>query len=206
MNEVLIGTGNHRFNILVTIGEQLVALIVVIVCINLRMGIFVLIIPGYFQTTFKQGFGWWFINNKIVHLKINPWQSWIAPLGAGLCYTLLFWGIREFLLLFTTPLITIVIFVLLGIYILPGVGYFLPLGLLGGYDDHTLEDLRKAVDLSGPSKIVVKPWHWGASIGSRISSLYNRFPLQYAGVGEEILQLMKDKKQNMLKKAPEDID
>jgi O-antigen/teichoic acid export membrane protein len=196
MNEVLIGTGNHKFNILVTIGEQLISLTSVIVCIYLRLGIFVLIIPGYFQTAFKQGFGWWFINTRIINLKINVWQNWIAPLGAGIVYFGLFWGIKAFLVQIAPPLVVIIIFVLLGIYILPGIGYFLPLGLLGGYDNHTLEDLERAAELAGPSKIVVFPWRWGARLGCKLSPLHGKFPMEYSGVGEEIADLMRQKREH----------
>lgn len=198
MNEVLIGTGNHKFNILVTIGEQIISLTMVIICIYLRLGILVLIIPGYFQTAFKQGFGWWFINTRIIHLKVNPWQNWIAPFGAGVCYYFVFWAIRDGLILIFTPLVAVIIFIVLGIYILPGIGYFLPLGLLGGYDIHTLEDMKNAVELSGPSKIMVKPWYWGAKTGSAHSRLFNKFPLDYTGVGDEITALMELKRKNMV--------
>jgi hypothetical protein len=205
MNEVLIGTGNHKFNILVTIGEQIIALIMVLICIHFKLGILVLIIPGYFQTAFKQGFGWWFINKKIINLKINPWQNWIAPFCAGICYYLLFWGIRDLLSFIFPPLVVIIIFVLLGIYFLP-ICYFFALGLFGGYDVHTLEDLRKGADLSGPSKIVVKPWYYGAKAGSKISPLFGKFAMQYQGVGEEIRELMLAKKAHQLKKVPTDDD
>jgi hypothetical protein len=107
----------------------------------------------------------------------------------------LFWGIKALLLLFLPPLAVIILFVLLGIYALPGIGYFLPLGLFGGYDEHTLEDLRKAVELSGPSKFIVRLWYVGAQFGSKMSPLYRKFPMAYQNVAEEVHELMLSKKQ-----------
>ncbi len=195
MNEVLIGTGNHKFNVFITVIEQLVVLVAVIICINLELGIYVLIIPGFFQTAVKQGFGWWFINKKIINLRINAWQNWIATFFAGCVYFGIFYGLlRLFTSVFENQIFTIILFLGLGIYILPGPCYFFPLGLFGGYDKNTLEDLHKATELAGPSKFMVKLWYWGAKFGSRKSPLFGRFPLDYSGDGEDIADLMEMKK------------
>lgn len=197
MNEVLIGTGNHKFNIAITIAEQIVSLIVTIICIQLRLGIMVLIIPGYFQTALKQGFGWWFINKKIINLKINPWQNWIAPAVAGIFYYVVFYFFNilfSIILGDNNELIKIVILLILGIYICPGIFYYSVVALLGGYDDNTLRDFRKAVELSGPSKIVVNLWYKGANFGAKHSKLHNRFPMKYEHVEQEIQELTRMKK------------
>ncbi|MBD3352854.1 MAG: hypothetical protein GF364_15320 [Candidatus Lokiarchaeota archaeon] len=199
MNEVLIGTGNHKFNIAITVAEQLVTLIASIICIKLELGIFVLIFPGFFQTALKQGLGWWYINNKIIDLKINPWQNWIATGMAGILYFMVIYFLKWLFSFTLTPLITnigtIAVLVLLGIYILPGLFYFLPVGLFGGYDTHTLTDFEKAVELSGPSKFIIKMWYKGAEFGSKKSKLHNKFPMAYDNVENEVNELMEMKKQ-----------
>ncbi len=197
MNEVLIGTGNHKFNVFITVFEQIVSLITVIVCIQLELGVFVLIIPGYTQTFVKQGAGWWYINKKIINLRINAWQNWVAPFFAGTIYFFLFFGLRSaFKTIFTNQIYTIVLIIVLGIYILPGLGYFFPIALFGGYDEHTLKDLERAVELSGPSKFLVKYWYKGARWGSEICPWFGKYPLDYSGVGKEIDELMKMKKES----------
>lgn len=197
MNEVLIGTGHHKFNILITIAEQLVSLIVTIICIQLRLGIMVLIIPGYFQTALKQGFGWWFINKKIINLKINSWQNWIAPAIAGVFYYIIFYSLNklfDIILGGSYELIKIIILLVLGIYVLPGFLYFSVIALFGGYDDNTLRDFKKAVELSGPSKIIVNLWYKGANFGAKHSKLHNKFPMNYDHVEQEIKELTEMKK------------
>ena len=199
MNEVLIGTGNHKFNVIITVIEQVVNLILVIICINLQLGIYVLIIPGFFQTAVKQGIGWLYINFRIINLKFNPWQNWGATAISGVIYFFFLAGIHQLLILFVAPfasyVVVLIVMVLLSIYLLPGIGYFLPLALVGGYDKHTLEDLKKAVELSGPSKAIVTLWYKGAAFGAKISPLHGKVPMTYQNVGEEIEELMRMKKE-----------
>jgi hypothetical protein len=83
-----------------------------------------------------------------------------------------------------------IILVMLGIYVLPSFGYFLPLSLLGGYDKNTLDDFNNAVELAGPSKLIVKPWSKFVSLGCRISPLHNKFPMFHENVKKEIEELM----------------
>jgi O-antigen/teichoic acid export membrane protein len=201
MNEVLIGTGHHKFNIAITIGEQIITLVATIICIRLELGIFVLIIPPYFQTAFKQGLGWWYINKYIINLRINVWQNWISTFLSGVVFYIILWLLFNGLSRVITPLFgnigTIIIFILAAIYVLPGPFYYLPLGFLGGYDDHTMEDFRKSVELAGPSKFIVTPWYQCAKIGARfgvsVSHLHGRFPMYYKNVAEEIQELMTTK-------------
>lgn len=198
MNEVLIGTGHHKFNILITIAEQITTLIASLIFIKLELGIYVLLLPGFFQTAIKQGFGWWFINTRIIDLKINVWQNWIAPAMAGALYFLLFFGLNTLFGLILTPYITkfgsLAVLIILGIYVFPGPFYFLPLAFFGGYDDNTLTDLKKGAQLAGPSKPIAVLWYKGAAFGAKISPLHNRFPMAYEKVGEEIRELTKMKK------------
>nr|MDO8117253.1 hypothetical protein [Candidatus Sigynarchaeota archaeon] len=197
MNEVLIGTGNHKFNILITIIEQVVGLTMVLICIYYQLGIYVLIVPGYFSTLVKQGAGWIFITKRIINLRFNPWQNWISTAMAGFVYFVLLSIINHVLNLVVPKsafIIVFAIFVLLSIYVLPGIGYFLPLALLGGYDKNTLDDFEKAVRLSGPSKFVVIPWYKLAAIGARTSKLHGWRPMYYKNVAEEINELMLTKR------------
>ncbi|MBD3187525.1 hypothetical protein GF325_11890 [Candidatus Bathyarchaeota archaeon] len=194
MNEVLIGTGHHKFNVLITVIEQVVSLTMVIACIILKLGIFVLIIPGYFQTLIKQGIGWVYINRKIINLRFNPWQFWIVPAISGFLYYLIIQGFHALFSFVFGATISSITLLLLGIYLLPGPCYFFFLGMLGGYDEHTMTDLENAMELSGPSKIIVKPWFRCTKAGAMISGLHGRFPMFFKNVQKEINELMAMKK------------
>ena len=204
MNEVLIGTGNHKFNIIITIVENIIKLVVSLIFISMKLGIFVIIYANILATLSKQGIGWIYITRKIINLHFNPWQMWIVPFFSGLIYYFIIKIIFNALnMLFTNSvngisIILIVMIVILGIYVLPGPCYFLFLGLFGGFDRLTLKDLEKAVQLAGLSKIVVVPWYKFANIGSR-SPLFNKFPMYYFNVEKEIEELMEMKKE-LLKK------
>ncbi|NMC04140.1 MAG: hypothetical protein GYA24_02955 [Candidatus Lokiarchaeota archaeon] len=197
MNEVLIGTGHHKFNIIITVVEQIVSMSAILTCIYFQLGIYILIIPGYLSTAAKQGAGWIYITRKIIplHFKKAAWQNWIATAMAGFMYywvvQLVFWLLGRIL----PVAIAAIIVVVLGIYVLPGPGYFFPLAFLGGYDEHTIEDFKNAVMLAGPSKIVVVPWYKCAALAARASPLHDRFPMYYEQVAEEIAELMAMKKE-----------
>ncbi|MBN2152995.1 MAG: hypothetical protein JW839_16200 [Candidatus Lokiarchaeota archaeon] len=192
MNEVLIGTGHHKFNIIITIMEQVVGMTAILTCIYLQLGIYILIIPGYLSTAAKQGAGWIYITTRIVplHFRKAAWQNWIATALSGFVYYWFVQAVFSLLGLFIPVIFTAIACVVLGIYVLPGIGYFFPLALLGGYDEHTLEDFKNAVALAGPSKAIVVPWYKCAALAARISPLHNKFPMQYDHVGEEIEELM----------------
>ena len=71
--------------------------------------------------------------------------------------------------------------------------------------DLVLDDLGErrrleAVDLAGPSKFIVKVWHRGAALGSKISPLYGKFPMAYEHVREEVRDMMQSKKRQQLPK------
>ncbi len=204
MNEVLIGTGNHKFNIIITIVENIVKLIVSLIFIYLKLGIFVIIYANILATLSKQGIGWIYITRKIINLHFNPWQMWIVPLFSGIIYyfiiKFLFNGLN---FIFTNSasgisIVSIILIVFLGIYVLPGPCYFLFLGLFGGYDELTLKDMEKAVKLAGLSKIIVVPWYYFAKWGCK-SPLYNKVPMYANNVEKEIRELMEMKKELLRK-------
>ncbi|MHA1715988.1 MAG: hypothetical protein ACTSXP_10105 [Promethearchaeota archaeon] len=203
MNEVLIGTAHHKFNVLITVLEQIVSLTLVILCIYFQFGIYTLIIPTYFQTAVKQGIGWTYINKRIINLRWNAWQNWIATAMAGTCYFAVLYCLNTLFEMYLFNIITdvgsIIILILISIYILPGPGYFLLLGLFGGFDDNTLEDFRRGYHLSGPSKPIIRIWLKFLEIGASVSPLHGRFPMYYKNVGKEIEELMLMKKKADMK-------
>jgi O-antigen/teichoic acid export membrane protein len=192
MNEVLIGTGHHKFNVIITVVEQIVGMTAMLTCIYYQLGIFILIIPGYLSTAAKQGLGWIYITTRIIplHFRMAAWQNWISTAMAGFVYYWVIQGVFTLLGLVIPVAYAAIAVVVLGIYVLPGVGYFFPLALLGGYDKNTLEDFENAVALAGPSKVIVVPWYKCAAFAARISPLHDKFPMHHEHVSEEIEELM----------------
>ena len=102
------------------------------------------------------------------------WQSLGAPFLAGLAhYTLVRWigG-----LIWRGDQVTSIL--ILTIAILPSYPIFAFFyGLFGGWDDATLEEVRRAADLS----TFMKPFAWlfwkSTALDARISPLHNRFPI-----------------------------
>ncbi|MFX0101297.1 MAG: hypothetical protein ACFFCS_17115 [Candidatus Hodarchaeota archaeon] len=63
--------------------------------------------------------------------------------------------------------------------------------LAGGWDEDSLEEFRKGVMLAGPSTFMVKPMYVMAKFFSRISPLYNKFPIKNQDkVQKEIRELI----------------
>ncbi|MHA1697881.1 MAG: hypothetical protein ACTSWN_03465, partial [Promethearchaeota archaeon] len=129
--------------------------------------------------------------------------NWIATAMAGTCYFAVLYCLNTLFEMYLFNIITdvgsIIILILISIYILPGPGYFLLLGLFGGFDDNTLEDFRRGYHLSGPSKPIIRIWLKFLEIGASVSPLHGRFPMYYKNVGKEIEELMLMKKKADMK-------
>ncbi len=125
-----------------------------------------LMVPDWINGVLQALAGYVWIQKRVIKIQYKKmlYQGVIAPVLACACYAgvlVVFsytaWPALEAALTFaigtTASLIATVLIVLLGmIFIFPGI-FFCPfLALLGGWDDYTLEELRKSIELSGPSK------------------------------------------------------
>jgi len=113
------------------------------------------------------------------------WQSLGAPFLAGLAHYALVRWIGG--LIWRGDQVTSIL--ILTIAILPSYPIFAFFyGLFGGWDDATLEEVRRAADLS----TFMKPFAWlfwkSTTLGARISPLHNRFPItnRHAALEEAI--------------------
>jgi hypothetical protein len=102
------------------------------------------------------------------------WQSLGAPLLAGLVHFAFLRWIGG--LIWTGDQITSVL--ILTLAILPSYPIFAFIyGLFGGWDDATLEEVHRAIEIS----TLVKPFAWlfwkSTALGARFSPLHNRFPI-----------------------------
>jgi O-antigen/teichoic acid export membrane protein len=134
----------------------------------------------------------YFVNGRLCFpQRFYLWQSLGAPLLAGLAhYVVLRWlgG-----LLWQREQITSVLIFFIGI--LPSFPLFAFFyGLFGGWDDDTLAELRRAVDLSG----FMRPLSWlfwrATAFGAHLSPLHGRFPIDIrAAAVEEAKSLTKER-------------
>ena len=147
-----------------------------------------------------------YIHKKILRVKINVWQTLIAPIVA--CIATWAIGYLMKILIFDTVLekyniIAAIVSIVLIIVFLLIFGYFPIHALLGGWDDYSMRDLRKAVAMSGPSKFIVYPMFKMIEAASRISPLHNKFKIDSSEAVNEIAELLELKKQSVAKAVSE---
>jgi O-antigen/teichoic acid export membrane protein len=153
--------------------EQLIRITLAFILIA-RLQITALIVT-YFIALMTKNIIAYLLNHRLCFpQKLYFWQSIGAPLLAGLAhYATLRWigG-----LIWRGDQITSVIILVLAI--LPSYPLFAFFyGFFGGWDDATLEEVQRAVELTG----FIKPLAWlfwkSTALGARISPLHNRFPI-----------------------------
>ncbi len=86
--------------------------------------------------------------------------------------------------------LTLLLFVFFAIY-----------SLFGGWDDFSLAEFRRAMEMSGPSKPFVKLIYKLSEYFTRHSPLHNRFPIRSDEARQEAIELMIIKEQKELETA-----
>ena len=153
--------------------EQFIRITLAFVLIA-RLQIIALII-AYFVALMTKNIIAYVLNNKLCFpQRFYFWQSLAAPFLAGLAHYAVVRWIGG--LIWRGDQITSIL--VLTIAILPSYPLFAFFyGLFGGWDDATLEEVHRAVDLS----TFMKPFAWlfwkSTALGARISPLHNRFPI-----------------------------
>ena len=122
---------------------------------------------------------WVLMQRLIIRVHIYIWQTLISPLISGVLIYYLVHAILE-----NVPPTWQTGFVLAAL--LAGLWiYALLTALFGGWDDAGIQELGRAVQLSG----IGKPYVWGLwqciRLGARISPLHGRFPIVIASMAEE---------------------
>ncbi len=134
------------------------------------------LIFAYFVGLLAKGLVAYFVNHRLCFpQRFYAWQSLAAPLLAGaLHYVLLRW-VTGFI--WTANQIASVLIFFVGI--VPSFPVFAFLyGLLGGWDDDTLAELKSAAELSGAARWLAYWGFWApTALGARLSPLHGRFPI-----------------------------
>ena len=173
--------------------------------------VYILAMERFLCRIIKMIIMWVYIHRKCFPVKFYFYQMLICPTIAGL--PILIFGILWKPFVFD-PLVGFfstfglgeynvippaAITVLVAIIVLP-LCVFMPLtGLLGGWDTYGLMTLRKAVNLSGPSKPFANLIYKAVLFGAKHSKLHNRFRIPWEQPMQEIKDLMIMKRDNLAK-------
>lgn len=154
-------------------GEQTVRILLAFFLIT-RFQIYGLI-AAYFIGLFTKDIAAYFINHRICFpQRFYFWQSLFAPLLAGASHYLLLRWITGFI--WQHDQVTSVLIFFIGI--LPSYPLYAFLyGLFGGWDDETLDELRRAADLASFMRPLARLFWASTNLGARISPLHGRFPI-----------------------------
>jgi len=176
------GANRPNINMFMTIGEQILRISLVLLLIG-KFQIYALIMAYMIALLVKDIVGY-FVNHKWnFPLHLYRWQTFVAPLLAGVTH--------YFILRYVTGLIwkndigtSILIYVISIVLSFPLYSFFY--GLFGGWDDNTLADFQRAVNISNFAKPITWLFWKTSSFGARLSPLHGRFPVAiYAEAMEE---------------------
>ncbi|MEW6566829.1 MAG: hypothetical protein AB1449_01420 [Chloroflexota bacterium] len=172
-DNVQLGANRPYLKTALVAGEQALRVTLAFLLLA-RLQVYALVI-AYFIGLLTKDIVAYFVNDRVCfRQRFFFWQSLAAPALAGLAhYAFVRWlgG-----LVWQGDQVTSVLMFLLGI--LPSFPVFALLyGLFGGWEDEGLDELRRAVGLSGFMRPLA--WvFWRASVfGSRLSPLHGRFPI-----------------------------
>ncbi len=200
---VLIASGKPEYTILGILAEQ-----------TIRIGSLFLLLRffpsiGGIAFIISIGLGWvikWIISlvlvkKRIPDLKINHWQATVSPLIAATVEIILLVLGQVYLLPwlgnYMSTTLASILMIIAALIIGPFAIFFPSHALLGGWDKETLDTLRKAKEISGPSKMFVNLIYWIArgfglpnKEDSKRAQFYNKVGLDHTNVKKEIDELM----------------
>ncbi|MCX8066638.1 MAG: hypothetical protein N3B68_02225 [Anaerolineae bacterium] len=189
-DNVQLGANRPYLKSILVAGEQAIRILLALLLLR-RYQINALIF-AYFVALLTKDIVAYFINDRLCFpQRFYFWQSLGAPLLAGAAHYLVLRWLTG--LVWRGDQVTSVLIFFIGI--LPSYPLFAFFyGFFGGWDDATLAEVRRAVDLTG----FVRPlaWlFWGASaLGARLSPLHGRFPIGiYAAAMEEARSLTEER-------------
>jgi hypothetical protein len=171
---VQLGSNKPYLKTILTIGEQSTRIIFLFVLLAFFQ--VPALIIAYFIGLLAKGISSFIVNHKLCFpQRIYLYQSIAAPLAAGAAHWLLLRGMA--ILLWRGDQVTSML--IFFIAILPSFPVYMFLyGLVGGWDDGTLGELKEAVDMTGGLRPVVWLVWASSAAGARLSPLHNRFPVR----------------------------
>jgi O-antigen/teichoic acid export membrane protein len=168
------GANRPKINMFMTIGEQTVRIALVFLLIG-RFQIYALVMAYIIALTLKDIVGY-IVNHKInFPLHLYLWQTFAAPMLAGVAH---YFVLRELTgLVWKNDAGTSILIYIIAITLsFPLYSFFY--GLFGGWDNNTLNDFHRAVNISNFAKPITWLFWKTSSIGARISPLHGKFPVK----------------------------
>ncbi len=172
--------------------------------------VWILAMERFICRNIKMAMMWFYIHKRVFKVKFYWYQMIICPFLCGLPIILfgVIWKplvfdplipvfqplLAEYAVLVPAAITLLVAFIAIPLLM------FMPLnGYLGGFDDYGLMTLKKAVDLSGPSKPFTRLIYKSVLLGVRRSKLHNRFKIPWEQSMQEIKDLMVMKRDHAAK-------
>ncbi len=132
---------------------------------------------------------WVYTNKKVISVKINIYQTIIAPLIATIIFVLIGLGLNEIYIILIGlmfPLIPTILFTFLifsGLFLIL---YPFVLGILGAWDTEGLAQLRFASYTAGPSRPFAKIFYKFSLIGSKFAPNFGKNAIIIPNIEKDI--------------------
>lgn len=162
--------------------------------------------PGYIAKGF---YGWFIVKKKLFpHNKIDIpiWQTFFIPFLAMLPeipFVIAMVGVFNLVFALNQILgfIILGIFLISMLYLMPAYVLMPMFGFLGGWDEKSLDDFRKAALISGPSKIIVTRLYKNSKYAYEKSPWKDKFKVSYEMAEKEAQELMELREEHEVKAA-----
>jgi len=198
VDAVFQGTGKTGYAAAVWILEQVIRALFMWILVTIFYDMRLVIIAYWPAVLTKDIVAWIIVRKKISNFKLYPFKTFITPFIAAVInfFVLGFIGNLVFNIELGDKIINTALIFLVGVFIFIFFYAFIE-GLLGGYDDNTLKEFEKASTMVKTPLIrhFAKGIYKSAELGSRISPLHNKFPIDiYESGMEEAFELTLEKR------------
>ena len=208
-DQIIVASNNQKFLMYARTCEELGKLTLLTLFIpvlhltNLGLSSIMWILPlgTYPATIVKAAVCWWYVNKKIVPIKFPYGQALIAPLlssaavlGVSFLYLNTAWpalqvyfvaSLGEFMGLLAAAIVTVV-WMLIGTFAV----YMFFYGFFGGFDAAGLQVFDEAVDISGPSKNLMRFLRFFVRMGVKVSPFFGKFTIEADVAHRQAFELM----------------
>ncbi|NMC08029.1 MAG: hypothetical protein GYA24_22685 [Candidatus Lokiarchaeota archaeon] len=160
--------------------------------------VYVLALVDYPAYLVKTIIAYVYIDRRVFKLPIMTWQTLVVPsLSCGILFSI-FFTLKTLLLdlIMSWNFIVALVIGVLVLAVLVFMFYFPLTVLLGGWDDNSIRDFKKAVTMSGPSKMIVGPIAKTILKTIPRSRLHNRFKYDESAAFAELKELVALRDQN----------
>ncbi len=198
---IITGASRPKFFAYIRVLEEIGKLIVMSLIIpvwhwtegGFSVIVWVLPMGTFLPTLLKTIACWMYIHKKIFAIKFPYGQALIAPglasgiiIGISFLYRGLVWPtLADAIGIIGAALVT-VLWMLVGTFAI----YMFFYAFFGGFDDMSLRIFKEAVEISGPSKPLMKFLLFFVKLGVKVSPLHNKFPIPSEMARQQALELM----------------